>query len=204
MQSRATFTAARTGAVRTPADTEFSPASASVSAVLDEIPLYDDERRRNRGFDSANFSPAAILAPETQQNLIVSADDAAFQEFRHQVNTWMEVDGSIRNLQAMLRERRLYKQALTTKITQFMRRYDLTNLDMGESGTIRSRRSQVRTPISHKEIRDAIAAYFEARDNATLGVQLTDTVFNNNRERVERVSLQRRFPQARNTQGGSE
>ena len=106
------------------------------------------------------------------------------------MNTWMEVDNKIRQLQVMLKDRRAFKTRLTEKIMRVMKRYDLKSLDMGDAGVIQSRKSQVKTPISQKAIRNGINTYFENINNVTLGMQLVDTVFNN-RERVERTSLRR-------------
>lgn len=115
------------------------------------------------------------------------------EEFRNDVETWMEVDNSIRNLQSMLRERRSFKNRLTEKITSFMRKYDLSNLDLGNAGVIRSRKSHVKVPISQRSIKDGIEAYFSNINNITMGMQLLDTVFNE-RQRIERVSLRRCLP----------
>lgn len=151
-----------------------------------------DTRSQGAGFDEHEHDTDREL-----HERFMTPPDVMFDEFRDQVKTWMEVDNSIRHLQVMIRERRAYKKGLTDKITQFMKRYDLTNLDMGSAGVIRSRRSQVKAPISQRAIKDGIASYFESQNNATLGMQLTDIVFNN-RQRKERVSLHRSLPGGRN------
>jgi len=188
----------------------------------DIVRLYDDDSSANVAPRSSSYSsyvhdvrhqpppmPRHLRseAPETDDEDddeqvpggstdLVPPSDSAFDEFRDQVNTWMEVDNSIKQLQGMLKDRREYKKRLTDKITQFMRRYDLTNLDMGSSGVIRSRRSHVKVPVSQKAVKEGITNYFERNNNVTLGMQLMDTVFNE-RERRERVSLIRSFAPTR-------
>ena len=148
---------------------------------------HDDERLR----DDQHSEHEREDDQEHEQ--MMPPSDAMFDEFREDVETWMEVDNSIRNLQVMLRDRKAFKSRLTEKITAFMHKYDLSNLDMGSAGMIRSRRSHVKTPVSQRTIRDGIEAYFTNINNVTMGMQLLDTVFNS-RERVERVSLRRCLP----------
>lgn len=157
----------------------------SIPSSNDRLHQGDDERLRDERSEHER--------EDDQEHEQMPPSDAMFDEFREDVETWMEVDNSIRNLQVMLRDRKAFKTRLTEKITAFMRKYDLSNLDMGSAGMIRSRRSHVKTPVSQRTIRDGIEAYFTNINNITMGMQLLDTVFNS-RERVERVSLRRCLP----------
>lgn len=165
----------------------------------DEYPSASHGRRSQRLHEEEGKEETRPQERDRQQQQQLPPSDAMFDEFREDVETWMEVDNSIRNLQVMLRERRAFKSRLTEKITAFMRKYDLSNLDMGSAGIIRSRRSQVKTPVSQKTIRDDIESYFTNINNITMGMQLLDSVFNS-RERVERVSLRRCLPPPSGTQ----
>jgi len=136
------------------------------------------------------------MSPSEQSSAIVLVDqptDVLLDEFKSQVRTWMELDNIIKNLQTALRDRRLYKKHLTTKIVDFMNRYNIEDLDTRE-GSLRSRVTYAKSPLSQKAIRDGIANYFA--NNTAIGTQVTDAIFNSNRERIERVSL-RRVPSRR-------
>ena len=78
-----------------------------------------------------------------------------------------------------------------------MRKYDLSNLDMGSAGMIRSRKSQVKPAVSKKHIKEGIESYFASMNNITMGLQLLDSVFNST-GRIERVSLRRCPPPSEN------
>jgi hypothetical protein len=152
-------------------------AQDTVDYTGDDVPgtsaeaFYDDEE------------PRSAIAGEA-----LTDTDIAFNDFRAQVRTWLELDTSIKQLQTMLRDRKHYKNMLTEKIIRFMRAYDVKTLDMGEAGYIRSRKSYVKSPLTQKMIRDGINSYLEERHNSALAMQLTDTVFNR-RQRIERLSL---------------
>ena len=164
----------------------FRPTSDFVREEAEnEIRVYNDEV-----YPEPELRHQRIEEEEEEERGDDHLSDVLLQEFRHDVNTWMEVDNKIRQLQVMLKDRRAFKTRLTEKIMRVMKRYDLKSLDMGDAGVIQSRKSQVKTPISQKAIRNGINTYFENINNVTLGMQLVDTVFNN-RERVERTSLRR-------------
>lgn len=168
-------------------DENYDDGNSSVSGV--HARSYDDRGRETAAFPAHNQEEDALAPPSQQRQLIVPSD-LALHDFRNQVNTWIEVDNTIRRLQMMLKDRRDFKHRLSEKIVQFMKHHDLSNLDMGEAGVIRSRRAKVKSPLSQRSIKDGILSYFEQHQNVTLGVQLTDCIFNN-RVRTERVSLSR-------------
>lgn len=117
--------------------------------------------------------------------------DELLDDFKNQVKTWMELDNIIKKLQEMLKERRAYKNQLTQKIVRFMNQYNIEDLDTRE-GSLRSRVSYTKTPLTQKMIKENIKAYFAGMGNTIVGAQVTEAVFNaNNRDRIERVSLKR-------------
>lgn len=135
-------------------------------------------------------APAPQLAPDADAPPLPAReapDDAAMEEFKTDVRTWLELDSTIRRLQAATRERRAAKKQLTDRILQFMNRYNIEDLSTRD-GRLRYRVSYVRTPLSHQAIKDRILGYFASNDNVAQAV--AGAVFGN-RERTERVALSR-------------
>ena len=117
-------------------------------------------------------------------------DDEALDAFKADVRTWLELDNTIRPMQAGVRERRNAKRSLTTRVLDFMSRYNIEDLSTRD-GRLRFQVSYVRAPLSHGAIRTRIESYYSApgRDVAA-GLELSGAVFGN-RERCERTSLRR-------------
>ena len=113
--------------------------------------------------------------------------DDALDAFKADVRTWLELDNSIRGLQASIRERRNAKRGLTSRVLDFMARYNIEDLSTRD-GRLRSKVSYVRAPLSHQAIRTRIDTFFSA--DAAAAFQLSGAVFGN-RERCERTSLRR-------------
>lgn len=122
--------------------------------------------------------------------LVDAPDDMELAEFKSQVRMYMEMDNVIKKVQVMLKERRAYKEQLAQKMIKFMTRYNVEDLDTPE-GSIHSRVSYVKAPLTQRQIRDNIAQYFMRRNAPDVGLQLTDALFNG-RERLEKTSLRRR------------
>lgn len=126
---------------------------------------------------------------ENNELVVGVPDDIQLAEFKSQVRMYLEMDNAIKRLQVMLKDRRAYKQQLADRMIKFMTRYNIEDLDTPD-GKIRSQVTHAKAPLPQWQIRDNIAAFFTRRNAPDLGMQLTDTLFNN-RERVERVRLRR-------------
>jgi hypothetical protein len=107
--------------------------------------------------------------------------------FRTDVRTWLEVDTSIRALQASIRDRREAKRALSNRILSFMSRYNIEDLST-RAGCLRFQVTYVRTPLSHQTIRRRIETFYSS--NTEAAQELSGAVFGN-RDRAERTSLRR-------------
>jgi hypothetical protein len=157
----------------------FANAARTVRAMRSTENRHENEHE-NENEDENERSTALVVVDQPT--------DILLDEFKQQVRTWMELDNIIKSLQTAMKERRLYKKHLTTKIVDFMNRYNIEDLDTRE-GSIRSRVSYVKSPLSQKMIREGILKYFE--HNSAVGAQVAEAVFNNNRDRTEKISLRR-------------
>lgn len=136
-----------------------------------------------RGDDSTNTATAIVPVLEVP-------DDIELQEFKDQVRTWLELDNTIRKLQGMARERRVFKQQLTQKITNFMTRYNIEDLSTRE-GCLRYKVTYVKKPVTQGTIKSSIQTYFDNSQDPDMGRRLTEAVFGSGRTHVERTSLRR-------------
>lgn len=117
-------------------------------------------------------------------------------EFKNHVRMWMEVDKSLKQLQALQKERRAFKTQLTEKIIAFMATHNIDDLATSTGRLVYVQR-MVRTRLSTKTIRDRIEEVFgrEVPDkDATL---LTGCIFSQPRTannalvlRIPRTTLQ--------------
>lgn len=112
--------------------------------------------------------------------------EAGMEMFRQDVHAWLDIESSIKNLQAMLRDRRAHKKVLCDRIVRYMHQYGIEDLHTRE-GRISSRTSYVQAPLSHRTIKEKIGTFFS--DNTPMVSQLLRAVFT--RERVEKQSLRR-------------
>jgi hypothetical protein len=117
-------------------------------------------------------------------------DSRQLDAFKNDVRTWIEVDNSIRDMHAAIRDRRAAKKSLTDRILSFMEEFNIEDLNT-KDGRLRYRMSYVRAPLSHASIKDRISNYFAS--NASAAQEVHGAVFGN-RERSEKLSLRRLKP----------
>jgi len=123
-----------------------------------------------------------------RDDLTPEPDDMELAEFKAQVRMYLEIDNVIKKLEVMCKDRRAYRDQISQRMVQFMTRFNIEDLDTPD-GSIRSRVTYVRQPLTQRQIRQNIASYF-AEVNPETGTHLTNAIFNG-RDRVERVSLRR-------------
>ena len=63
---------------------------------------------------------------------IVIADTTSLESFKNDVRMWMELDNSIRRLQAAIKERREAKKIINARILDFMSKYKIDDLNTRE------------------------------------------------------------------------
>jgi hypothetical protein len=126
--------------------------------------------------------------PQQQQQQQLPPDDHHLEDFKNDVRTWIELDNSIRRLQAAVKERRAARKAMTSRILTFMDQNNIDDLTTRE-GILRYKVSYVRVPLSQQAIKERISAYFDG--NRETAQALSGSVFGN-RERKEKATLVRR------------
>lgn len=114
------------------------------------------------------------------------------EEFKNQVRLWMELDGSIKQLQQLMRERRLYKGQLTEKILEFMTRYKIDDLNT-QNGRLVCKTQYVKKPLTQSLIRQRVetALSNEIQMNPEKSLAVTSAVFNRDRQQKSSLSLRK-------------
>lgn len=133
--------------------------------------------------DAEPSDPAAASAVDDDSGRVPSA---FIEDFKRDVRAWMDLDTVIKNLAAMIKDRRAHKKELTDRIVRFMNAHQIDDLDTKE-GNIRSRVSYVKVPLSQRMIREGLRSYFA--HNEALAAQVMTSVFNRDRPKVEKMSL---------------
>lgn len=125
------------------------------------------------------------------RELINVPDDAALEEFRANVRTWLELDGVIKRLQAAAKEHKRARKEMTDKVLSFMTMYNVEDLNTRD-GRLRYRVSAVASPLGHKKIKERLQGFIEKKfgaDASEVQKEVDQTIFT--RERVEKPSLRR-------------
>ena len=132
-------------------------------------------------------TPQAPPAAQRAGALVEVPDEALLEAFKSDVRTWLELDNTVRRLQAALKDRRGAKKQLSERILSFMARYNIEDLNTRE-GRLHYQITLVKAPVTQTSVRDRIASYFPSND--AVAQALHHAIFGN-RERAERVSLRR-------------
>jgi hypothetical protein len=108
------------------------------------------------------------------------------EEFKNCVKAWIEIDNTVKKLQQAMRERNAIKKQITEKITNFMSKFNIEDLNTKE-GKLRYRVTQVKVTPKPTEIKTKLVEYFSPETTAE---ELTKKIFDNNAV-VEKHSLRR-------------
>jgi len=108
------------------------------------------------------------------------------EEFKNCVKAWIEIDNNVKKLQQAMRERNAIKKQVTEKITNFMSKFNIEDLNTKE-GKLRYRVTQVKVTPKPTEIKTKLIEYFSPETTAE---ELTKKIFDNNTV-VEKHSLRR-------------
>jgi hypothetical protein len=110
----------------------------------------------------------------------------ALKEFKSHVQTWMEIDNTVKKLQAVIRERNGVKNQLTAKILSFMNRFNIEDLNTQE-GKLRYKVTHAKVPLNQTIIKNRLLENYGKVQSAD---ELTQKVFE--RENIiEKHSLRR-------------
>jgi flagellar basal body-associated protein FliL len=107
-------------------------------------------------------------------------------EFKNYVKAWMDIDNSVKKLQALVKERNSMKQEITSRITNFMKKYNIEELNTRE-GKIKFSVRKTKVPVKKTDIKNKLIEYFP---QAQAAEDLANKVFESN-QYTEKQSLRR-------------
>ena len=125
-----------------------------------------------------------IAVDETQ--MTESMNELMLEEFKKNVQTWMNYDNQMKRLAAASKLLKTKKKEINEKILDFMARYNIEDLNTKE-GVIRYKKTFVKEPLTQKMIKDKLNELFKNNEN---DLNRVNEIFNN-REKVEKTSLRR-------------
>ena len=115
-----------------------------------------------------------------------SMNEVLLDEFKKDVQDWMNIDNQMKRLEVALKERRTKKKDLNLKILDFMGRFNIEDLNTKE-GIIRYKKTYVKEPLSQKIIKEKLLDIFK---NDKENSERVEKIFTN-REKIEKTSLRR-------------
>ena len=115
-----------------------------------------------------------------------SMNEVLLDEFKKDVQDWMNIDNQMKRLEVALKERRKKKKDLNLKILEFMGKFNIEDLNTKE-GIIRYKKTYVKEPLSQKIIKEKLLDIFK---NDKENTQRVENIFTN-REKIEKTSLRR-------------
>ena len=116
------------------------------------------------------------------------SENITLEEFKQIVKKWLEYDKFMKKAKEAIREKKVHKEKLGEIITKFMIKYNIEDLNTKE-GKIRCKTTNVKTPISHKCIKQKIVEYFQ--NDTDKQTDIMTKVYENDRPLVEKLSLRR-------------
>ena len=115
-----------------------------------------------------------------------SMNEVLLDEFKQNVQDWMNIDNQMKRLEVALKERRKKKKDLNLKILEFMSKFNIEDLNTKE-GIIRYKKTYVKEPLSQKIIKEKLLDIFK---NDKENTERVENIFTN-REKIEKTSLRR-------------
>ena len=125
-----------------------------------------------------------IAVDETQ--MTESMNELMLEEFKKNVQTWMNYDNQMKRLAAASKLLKTKKKEINEKILDFMARYNIEDLNTKE-GIIRYKKTYVKEPLTQKLIKEKLNELFKDSDT---NLEKINEIFNN-RGKVEKTSLRR-------------
>ena len=115
-----------------------------------------------------------------------SMNEVLLDEFKQNVQDWMNIDNQMKRLEVALKERRKKKKDLNLKILEFLSKFNIEDLNTKE-GIIRYKKTYVKEPLSQKIIKEKLLDIFK---NDKENTERVENIFTN-REKIEKTSLRR-------------
>jgi len=143
-----------------------------------------DENQDNGLVD--NIMNNDIALDNTNTDLVETMNEALLEEFKNNVQSWMDLDNQLKRLEAASKQRKTKKKELNEKILDFMAKYNIEDLNT-KQGVIRYKKVFVKEPLSQKIIKERLSDLF--RDDQT-NYEKIEKIFTD-RGKVEKQSLRR-------------
>jgi hypothetical protein len=143
----------------------------------------------NQNMDNSlvdNIMNNDIALDNTNTDLVETMNEALLEEFKDNVQAWMDLDNQLKRLEAASKQRKTKKKELNEKILDFMAKYNIEDLNT-KQGVIRYKKVFVKEPLSQKIIKERLSDLF--RDDQT-NYEKIEKIFTD-RGKVEKQSLRR-------------
>jgi hypothetical protein len=143
----------------------------------------------NQNMDNSlvdNIMNNDIALDNTNTDLVETMNEALLEEFKDNVQAWMDLDNQLKRLEAASKQRKTKKKELNEKILDFMAKYNIEDLNT-KQGVIRYKKVFVKEPLSQKIIKEKLSDLF--RDDQT-NYDKIEKIFTD-RGKVEKQSLRR-------------
>ena len=127
-----------------------------------------------------------IALDNTNTDLVETMNEALLEEFKDNVQAWMDLDNQLKRLEAASKQRKTKKKELNEKILDFMAKYNIEDLNT-KQGVIRYKKVFVKEPLSQKIIKERLSDLF--KDDQT-NYEKIEKIFTD-RGKVEKQSLRR-------------
>jgi hypothetical protein len=122
-----------------------------------------------------------------EQAMQESMDNILLEEFKKDVKTWLTLENELKRLREAAKLRREKQTSLLDKITVFMNKYNVGDLNT-DQGVVSLKTRQAKKPLSQKEIRERVGDLL--KNNLELHEQ-AEKIFTD-REKVEKQVLRRK------------
>ena len=143
----------------------------------------------NQNMDNSlvdNIMNNDIALDNTNTDLVETMNEALLEEFKDNVQAWMDLDNQLKRLEAASKQRKTKKKELNEKILDFMAKYNIEDLNT-KQGVIRYKKVFVKEPLSQKVIKERLSDLF--KDDQT-NYEKIEKIFTD-RGKVEKQSLRR-------------
>jgi hypothetical protein len=105
----------------------------------------------------------------TSNSRALGCTDAQVLEFQKCLDAWIELDNILRRLQEMVREKRKLKEEMQTRITAFMSKYDVEDVDRKET-SLRYRVVKSKKAPTKADIRARLLDHYQGDSEAADGL----------------------------------
>ena len=123
---------------------------------------------------------------DEEQDDVFTDDNEDFIEFKNDVNKWLLLDDDIITLQKAIKERKSKKNELTTKIQEYMNKFEINDLNT-QNGKIKFTKSLYTKPLNKQFLISRLGDFFK---DYSKGEKAASFILDN-RDKQEKFMLKR-------------